>query len=106
VTAGSLRGLQRIQLWSLFRARGLDNVGSHIAVPDAPFGSGLRKHQTICTGRELLGFLAASALLTDGMAAAAVELAAGLPHEETINTFFNACTNHGYHIPSLGFRKF
>jgi hypothetical protein len=106
VAAGAFRGLQRIQLWSLFRARGLDDVGSHIAVPDAPFGGGLREHQAICTGRKLLGFLAASALLNDGMAAAAVELAAGLPHEETINTFFNACTNHGYHIPSLGFRKF
>jgi len=81
-------------------------VGSHIAVPDAPFGSGLREHQAICTGRELLGFLAANALLNDGMAAAAVELAAGLPHEKTINTFLNACTNHGYHIPSVEFKKF
>ena len=106
MTAGSLRGLQWIQLWSLFRARGLDNVGSHIAVPDAPFGSRLREHQAICAGRELLGFLAASALLSDRVAAATVELAAGLPHEETINTFLNACTNHGYHIPSVEFKKF
>jgi len=81
-------------------------VGSHIAVPDAPFGSRLREHQTICAGRELLGFLATSALLSDRMAAATVELAAGLPHKKTINTFFDACTNHGYHIPSLEFRKF
>jgi hypothetical protein len=80
-------------------------VGSHIAVPDAPFGSGLREHQAVCTGSELLGFLAAITLLSDGMAAAAVELAAGLAHKKTINTFFDACTNHGYHIPSLKFKK-
>jgi hypothetical protein len=76
-------------------------MGSHIAVPDAPFGSRLREHQAVRTSRELLGFLTASAFFSDGMAATAVELAAGLPHEKTINTFLYTCTNHGYHIPSL-----
>lgn len=103
MAAGAFRCLQRIQLWSLFRARGLDDVGSHIAVPDAPFGSRLREHQAVRTGREWLGFLTASAFFSDGMAATAVELAAGLPHEKTINTLFYTCTNHGYHIPSLEF---
>jgi hypothetical protein len=79
---------------------------SHIAVPDAPFGSRLGEHQAVGAGRELLGFLAARAFFGDRMAAAAVKLAAGLTHEKTINTFFYACANHGYHIPSLGFRKF
>ena len=106
VTAGALRGLQRIQLLSLFGARGLCNVGGHIAVPDAPLGSGLREHQAVCTGRELLGFLTARAFFSDRMAATAIELAAGLTHKKTINTFFDACTNHGSHIPSLGFLKF
>jgi len=106
VTAGALRGFQRVQLRSLFAARGLDDVGSHIAVPDAPFGSGLREHKTVGTVSELLGFLAAGALFDDRVTAAAVELATGLTHKETINTFLNACTNHGYHIPSLGFKKF
>ena len=81
-------------------------MGSHIAVPDAPFGSRLGEHQTVGTGRELRGFLAAGAFFGDRVAAAAVKLAAGLTHEKTINTFFYTCTNHGYHIPSLGFRKF
>jgi hypothetical protein len=106
VAAGALRGLQRIQLWSLFGARGLYNVGSHIAVPDAPLGSGLREHQAVCTGRELLGFLTAGAFFSDRMAASAVKLAAALTHKKTINTLFDACTNHGYHIPSLGFGNF
>jgi hypothetical protein len=61
-------------------------MGSHIAVPDAPFGSRLREHQAVCTVWELLGFLAAAALFNDRMAASAVELAAGLPHEKTIDT--------------------
>jgi hypothetical protein len=81
-------------------------MGSHVAVPDAPFGSRLREHQAVRTGRELLGFLTARAFFSDGMAATAIELAAGLPHEKTIYTFLNACTNHGYHIPSVGFKKF
>ena len=80
-------------------------MGSHIAVPDAPFGCRLREHKAVGTGRELFGFLAAAALFNDGMAASAIELATRLPHEETINTLFYACTNHGYHIPSLGSRK-
>jgi hypothetical protein len=62
-------------------------MGSHVAVPDAPFGSRLREHQAVCTGRKLLGFLAARALFNDSMAATAVKLATGLPHEKTINTF-------------------
>ena len=81
-------------------------MGSHIAVPDAPFGSGFREHQAVCPGGKLLGFLTAGAFFIDRMAGATVELAAGLTHKETINTLFDACTNHGYHILSLEFEKF
>jgi hypothetical protein len=36
------------------------------------------------------------------MAASAIELASIAGHEETIGPFLNRCTNHGYHILSLG----
>ena len=105
MTAGALGGFQRVQLRSLFGARGLDNVGGHVAVPDTPFGGGLGEHQAVGAGGELLSFLTAVALLNYCVAAAPIELAAGLAHEETINTFLDTCTNHGDHIPSLRFKK-
>jgi hypothetical protein len=36
------------------------------------------------------------------MAASAVELASVVGHEEAIGSFLNRCTNHGYHVLSLG----
>jgi len=36
------------------------------------------------------------------MAAPAIELASVVGHEEAIGPFLNRCTNHGYHVLSLG----
>lgn len=51
-------------------------------------------------GWTLQNFLATITLFHDGMAIAAVELAASLAHKCAVDTLFNSCTNHGYHILS------
>jgi len=99
LSACAFRRLQRIQLRRLLRG-GLCDVGGHIAAPGSPFHGGLREHEAICAGGERFGFLAAIAFFDNGMAAAAVELAAVLTHEETIDTLLYRCANHGYHILS------
>jgi hypothetical protein len=75
-------------------------MGRHAAFPGSPFDGRLRDNQAILAGGKFFGFLAAVALLNDGMATSAIELAAGLVHEETLNTLLYAIANHGYHIPS------
>ena len=73
----------------------------HGAFPGTPFNDRLRENKAIPAGGKLFDFLAAVALLNDGMASSTIELAAGLVHEETFNTLLYAIANHGYHIPSL-----
>lgn len=72
----------------------------HGAFPGSPFDSGLRENKAIFAGGKLFDFLAAVALLNDGMAISSVELAAVLVHEKALNTLLYAVANHGYHIPS------
>ena len=76
-------------------------MSGHAALPGSPFDRRLRENKAILAGRKFFGFLAAVALLNDGMAASAIELAASLVHEKTLNTLLYAIANHGNHIPSL-----
>jgi hypothetical protein len=76
-------------------------MSGHAALPGSPFDRRLRENKAILAGGKIFGFLAAVALLNDGVAAPPIELTAILAHEKTINTQFYAIANHGYHIPSL-----
>lgn len=76
-------------------------MGSRIAGPDAPFDSRIREDEAILAGGKDSDFLAAFTLLNNGMAGAAVKLAAFLFHEKAVMPFFYACTNHFNHILSL-----
>jgi hypothetical protein len=76
-------------------------VSGHGALPGSPFDGRLRENKAILAGGKFFDFLAAVALLNDGMAGSTIELAAGLVHEKTLNTLLYAIANHGYHIPSL-----
>ena len=79
-------------------------MGSHVAASRTPFDGRLREHEAVCAGSELFGFLAAITFFNNGVATAPVELAAILAHEKAVNTLFYTCTNHGYHILSLGLK--
>jgi hypothetical protein len=76
-------------------------VGGHAAVPDSPFGDGVRKAQAVYAGREFLDFLAAFTLLYNGMTVTSIELTPLFTHKQAFGPFFYCCTNHGYHILSL-----
>jgi hypothetical protein len=76
-------------------------VSSHCAFPGSPFDRRLRENKAILAGGKIFDFLAAVALLNDGVAAPSVELTAILAHEKTLNTLLYAIANHGYHILSL-----
>jgi hypothetical protein len=76
-------------------------MGRHAALPGSPFDGGLRENKAILAGGEFFGFLAAGALLDNGMAGSPIELAAVLAHEKALDTLLDAVANHGYHIPSL-----
>jgi len=94
---GCLQGIQlTVSLFGCF----LD-VRGHITGAYTPFGSGIGENQTVFTCGEFLDFLAAFTLFDNGMAFAAIELAAGFAHKRALHTFFNACTNHFNHILSL-----
>jgi hypothetical protein len=99
LAGGALGCLQGVDL-HLFGDGDLSQVCGHTAFPGSPFDSGLRENQAISAGGELFDFLAAIALLNDGMAAPTVELAAVLVHEKALNSLLYAIANHGYHIPS------
>ena len=96
----TLRGLKGIQSTVPLTISGL-HVGSHVAVSITPFNGWLRETYAVFAGGEFLDFLAAFALLNDGMAVASIKLTPIFGHKKTIYTFFYACTNHGYHILSL-----
>jgi hypothetical protein len=76
-------------------------MGSHIAIAEPPFGGRVRKTYTIFAGREILGLLAAVTLFYYLIACPSTELTSIAVHEETLDSLFNACTNHGYHILSV-----
>jgi NAD(P)H-nitrite reductase large subunit len=80
-------------------------MGGHGAFPGSPFNDRLRENKAIVAGGKLFDFLAAGALLNDGMAAPTIELAASLVHEKALNTLLNAIANHGYHVPSFEMTK-
>jgi len=72
----------------------------HAALPGSPFDGRLRENKAIFAGGKFFDFLAAVALLCNGVAAPSIELAASLVHEKALNTLLYAIANHGYHIPS------
>jgi hypothetical protein len=72
----------------------------HAALPGSPFGGRLRENKAIFAGGKFFDFLAAVALLCNGVAAPSIELAASLVHEKALNTLLYAVANHGNHIPS------
>jgi hypothetical protein len=76
-------------------------MGSHVADTGPPFNSWLRKTRTVFSGGKLLDSLATFAFLNNLVAGAAVKLTPVLVHKKTLNTFFYACTNHGYHVLSI-----
>jgi hypothetical protein len=76
-------------------------VSRHAALPGSPFNGRLRENKAILAGGKIFDFLAAVALLDDGVAAPPIELTAILAHEKALNTLLYAIANHGYHIPSL-----
>ena len=78
-------------------------VGSHVAIPGMPPGVGIRKYKAVSAGGEFFDFLAAFTLLDNGMAGAAIKLAAFFAHEKTFIPFLYACTNHFNHILSYKF---
>jgi len=80
-------------------------MGRHGAFPGSPFDDRFRENKAIIAGGKLFGFLAARALLNDGMAAPSIELAAVLVHEKAFNALLYAVANHGYHIPSSRMTK-
>ena len=76
-------------------------MSSHSAFPGSPFDRRLGENKAILAGGKIFDFLAAGALLNDGVAAPSVELTAIFAHEKTLNTLLYAIANHGYHILSL-----
>jgi hypothetical protein len=76
-------------------------MGRHAALSGSPFYGRLRENKAILSGGKFFGFLAAVALLDNGMAGSPIELAAVLAHEKALDTLLHAIANHGYHIPSL-----
>jgi hypothetical protein len=76
-------------------------VGGHIAISITPLQGRIRKNEAILTGRKFTDFLTPFALFNDGMAGAAIKLAATLTHEKTLTPFFYSCTNHFNHTLSL-----
>ena len=76
-------------------------MGGHGAFAGPPFDGRLGENKAKVAGGKLFDFLAAGALLNDGMAIPPIELAAILVHEKALNTLLNAIANHGYHVPSL-----
>jgi hypothetical protein len=73
----------------------------HAALSGSPFDGRLRENKAIFAGGKFFDFLAAVALLDNGVAGSPIELAAVLAHEKALDTLLYAIANHGYHIPSL-----
>jgi hypothetical protein len=75
-------------------------MGSHIAVPNSPFGSRVREIKAEYTGRKFLCPLTTFALFDNLVTVSPIKLAPAFFHEKAIHTLFYRCTNHGYHILS------
>ena len=95
----SLGCLQRINLCALLLG-GLLYMRGHIAFTETPLGGRIRKDEAKTTGRKHIGFLTSFALLNDFMTGASIKLAPLIAHEIAVQSFFYACTNHGYHVLS------
>jgi len=96
----ALGGLQRVDFLGFLGRPGFCHVGGHAALPGSPFDGRLGEDETVFTGWKFLDFLAPDALFNDLVAGASIELASVLAHEETLDTLFYVCANHGYHILS------
>jgi hypothetical protein len=77
------------------------NVRGHIACSQAPLGGRVREGNTVLSAWKNSYLLAALALIDNGMAGAAIKLAALLAHKNTIISNFDGSANHGNHILSL-----
>jgi hypothetical protein len=77
----------------------------HTAFSQTPPGGGIRKDQAVIAGGEFFDFLAAFTLLNGVVTGTAVKPAPFLAHEKAVQSFFYACTNHGYHVLSFQFRN-
>ena len=97
----ALGGLQGIDFLRLLGRPGFCHVGGHAALSTSPFNQRFGEDKAVFAGRKFFGFLASDTLFNDLVAGASVELASVLAHEETLNTLFYACANHGYHILSF-----
>jgi hypothetical protein len=95
----SLGRLQGVDLCAFFLG-GLFQVRGHIAFSETPLGGGIREGEAKATGRKNLGFLTSFALLNDFVTGASIKLASLIAHKIAVQSFFYACTNHGYHILS------
>ena len=95
----TFRSLQGIYL-PVFVLGGHFRMGGHVAGSGTPFDGRLRKAHAVVARSVLKDLLATLALLYNGVAATAIELAAVFAHKCAVNTLFNSCTNHGYHILS------
>jgi hypothetical protein len=78
-------------------------VGRHIAGPDSPSYTRVRKTQAVFTGGKFLDFQTAFTLLYDLVAVSSIKLTSVFFHKKAIRTLFHRCTNHGYHILSMSF---
>jgi hypothetical protein len=80
-------------------------MSSHIADPVTPFHSGFRETNAVFSGGKFLNFLTTFTILNNLMTGASIKLTPILVHKKTLNTFLNACTNHGYHALSFWILK-
>jgi len=76
-------------------------MGCHVTVANAPLDGRVGEDLAIIAGWKFQNFLAAFTFFHDGMAGATIESAAFVRHEQALNSFFDSCTNHGYHVLSL-----
>ena len=99
-----LRSLEGIYFPVFLLARDL-KVRGHTAASESPLDGRIRKSQAVIAGGSFHYLLAAFAFFDNGVTVAPIELTAFVAHEGTFHSFLDACTNHGYHILSFGFKK-
>jgi hypothetical protein len=96
----ALGGLQRIDFLGFLGRPRFCHMGGHAAFPGSPFDGWFGENKAVFAGGKFFDFLAPDALFNDLVAGASVELTSVLAHEETLDTLFYVCANHGYHILS------
>lgn len=95
----SLGGLEGVDLSVAFLGCFLE-VGCHLAFTQPPFGCRIREDEAELACGKFPNPLTSFTLLYNGVAGAAIELAAVFGHKKTLIPLLYACTNHDYHILS------